>query len=420
MTTKKEGLKISKEFFAECRAHNISLCHFKSNSHLIAALAGETDLDVLVSDKDQEKFYCLMTAMRFCKIVSPSERQLPGVFDYLGFDESTGELIHLHVHFKLILGQKYVKNHHLPIEQLILSDLRLLHSTPIPSAEMELFILCLRANLKFDNKDVLRVLLGRRPEIFPNSILEEFKFLQKNVNREKFNRVIAESGIALCQITMLNFLDAVEKRHLNLKLLLKTRKHVTNSMKPFRRYRPIVCAWRLVWSVIRSSRYGFRFFPIKRKTLPQSGKVFAVVGADGSGKTTLCKDLLGWLSWKVDTHRVYLGKQRTFEIKLVRRTQKISLFLSMHGYQNLSRKTYKILNEIYWVLVARRRWRVALKAKKLAIAGKIVIAERYPLPEFFGMVMPMDGPRIRAENDGMSSAMSKREEKYYRLISPWT
>src|SRR6185295_15909928 len=45
----------------------------------------------------------------------------------------------------------------------------------------------------------------------------------------------------------------------------------------------------------------------RRRVLPQGGVLVALVGSDGSGKSTLTKDLSAWLSWKIDVLPLYFG-----------------------------------------------------------------------------------------------------------------
>ena len=67
-----------------------------------------------------------------------------------------------------------------------------------------------------------------------------------------------------------------------------------------------------------------------------------------------------------------------------------------------------------WLWLARERRRLAAKAHADANDGIIVIAERYPLPEFQAMSEPMDGPRLQ----GSSSRAARKELDVYRSIAP--
>ena len=143
-----EGLGISRRLFLEVRNEGISLCHWKSNSHLAEAVAGKTDLDILVGKGDREKFERVLSKLDFKKMIPPSDQRYPGMEDYLGFDAETGGLIHLHVHYELIMGRQKVKNHHLPLESFVLDHVRDIEGIPVPQAEVELLLLIIRAHMK--------------------------------------------------------------------------------------------------------------------------------------------------------------------------------------------------------------------------------------------------------------------------------
>ena len=49
---------------------------------------------------------------------------MPGMESFLGFDPTTGTLLHLDVHYRLVLGEQLIKNHHLPVEDWLLAGSR--------------------------------------------------------------------------------------------------------------------------------------------------------------------------------------------------------------------------------------------------------------------------------------------------------
>ena len=146
-------LDINNKFFKCLYDNKIRYCHWKSNEHLEQALDGKTDLDLLVHIEDKDRFVQALEDNHFKKIISPPYKQFPGLEDYLGFDHSTGAFSHLHVHYRLVLGQKYIKNHHLPIEDLIFDNLCVKSGIFIPCPELELILLVVRAHMKVRSND---------------------------------------------------------------------------------------------------------------------------------------------------------------------------------------------------------------------------------------------------------------------------
>ena len=95
-------------------------CSWKSNAHLAKALAGETDLDVLVHPEDIGAFRIVLAEHRLRSLAPAPTREHPGMEHHLGMDPDSGRLFHLHVHTELVLGEQHVKNHRLPMEEAML------------------------------------------------------------------------------------------------------------------------------------------------------------------------------------------------------------------------------------------------------------------------------------------------------------
>ena len=98
MAAEKGPLGICERFFDHLTQENLRYCHWKSNEHLPEALAGETDLDLLVAPEERDRFGQVLTSLDFKRICSPPEKCYPGMEDYLGFDAESGGLAHLQVH----------------------------------------------------------------------------------------------------------------------------------------------------------------------------------------------------------------------------------------------------------------------------------------------------------------------------------
>jgi thymidylate kinase len=121
--------------------------------------------------------------------------------------------------------------------------------------------------------------------------------------------------------------------------------------------------------------------------------VVAAVGADGSGKTRLTRDLEAWLGSKIVVRHVYFGQPKSgLVFKLLNKPGSMARARgggpgSLVGYIEAAK----------WLWLARRRRRLALRARMAAKRGELVIAERYPLHDFHSMAAPMDGPRLQPD-----------------------
>ena len=88
-------------------------------------------------------------------------------------------------------------------------------------------------------------------------------------------------------------------------------------------------------------------------------------------------------------------------------------FKSIWGVKHLTDFFYRFINTGLWLYVARKRVMLVKKAEKLSEKGIAVIAERFPLKEFWGMTVPMDGPRLNNSSGSISQWFSSIEAKLY-------
>jgi hypothetical protein len=140
-----------------------------------------------------------------------------------------------------------------------------------------------------------------------------------------------------------------------------------------------------------------------------------VVGADGSGKTRLTRDLESWLSWKLDVRHLYFGQpKRGVVFKSLNKPGSVARHRDPDRYPPPGGfgLVVRLADDAKWLmLAARRRW-LSGQASKMAGAGVVVIAERYPLEDFYSMT-PMDGPRLQ-ERSGL---VSRIEMSQYRAVA---
>ncbi|MGA8038639.1 MAG: hypothetical protein WCA93_00885, partial [Acidimicrobiia bacterium] len=132
-----DQLQTIRSLFSDLDEAGVAYVHWKSNEHLAAAVLGQTDLDLLVDPVDRARFDERLKDHGFIPMLPPRARVLPDIESHLGFDAATGNLVHLDVHYRLILGEQLIKNHHLPLERWLLSDHSAMDEVPVPLAEKE-------------------------------------------------------------------------------------------------------------------------------------------------------------------------------------------------------------------------------------------------------------------------------------------
>ncbi len=416
-------LMLCNDLFFALSEKEITYCHWKSNEHLERGLSGDTDLDILVESKDKSKFTKILDELSFRKIFSSQNKSYPGIEDYLGFDHKDGKLCHLHVYYKLIVGQKYLKNHHLPIECMVLDDLRVLNDIYVPIPEVELLLLIIRSVMKFGARSILRYILARKRNVFSQYVLNEFYFLLNEFDASRFKIVTRRLNLGLSEDRLLKFIYEIRCGKISLYSILAMRRYVFKTLKPFRLLNHFMYYRKAFPFHLRDLPVIRHIWPIPKKTIGKEGKSFALVGADGSGKSTLINDLTDWLSWKLQVEKYYFGIPKSKWIRTVQVF--ISLFNRIFASKSggpgalvLVSMSQELANG-FWLLIARIRLGIYKKFENYSRSGGISLADRYPIYELWAMPAPMDGPRIRKEGGNKYMKWANLEEKiYYQIAYP--
>ena len=374
-------LQILKKLFVKLNSSSIAYCHWKSNSHLEAGLSGDTDLDLLVREGQKEEFKEVLIKCGFKHVIPSRLRQYPEVEHYLGFDFDMGKVAHLHVYYKLVLGQRYVKNYRLPIENCMFTDLRLMKEVYVPTVELELLLLLIRASMKLSFRDVLGYLLRRTKMPLPKGLSEEFVWLARNFDNEKFIEALDKSGLALSRARLAEFAQNVKEGTLTLPKVLLVRNHIFTALRPLRRQSSLCALRRAVFVRLSSVALLQHFLQGSKKRLDGRGRTIALVGADGSGKTTTCRALSKCLGRKLWVKRYYLGSgQPTLQSRFLR-----VLVIPMLVPR-------RIWSRAYWARLLRHyahgmielfnAWDRASRFRKglrMTSKGCIVFFDRYPI-----------------------------------------
>lgn len=398
------GLAVLRDLFDRFHEAGIRYCHWKSNEHLQASFTGGTDVDVLFDRRAIVPLTRILGEADFKRFVVKQGRGYPGIEDYVGFDSSTGALTHLHVHYQLTLGEKFLKGHRLPWEERYLAtrvwDAE--HELYVADPHLELIALVVRAVMKLRWRDSLLELVGT-PYI-RGGMLRELRWLHQRVDRNRLLEVATElvgHGAARLLPAMLDAKRPSTGQLRAFGRLARPRLHEYRLFSTADAVRQMMAReWSVVWWKVRN--WYLRAPTKSTRTLPHGGLSVAILGADGAGKSTLTGAIAEWLSREVAVVTTYGGSGKGSAAWPRRLLQGIAAGRRRIGKTNGAgpsqrsaheeTSSLRTLGRLIWVWsLVRERQRRARETRRARGLGMVVLSDRFPQSQFPGM---NDGPRL--------------------------
>lgn len=402
----------------------VRYCHWKSNDMLARCLTGENDLDILVHRADGQRFAAVLADLGFRHALAPGGRDHPGVSHHYALDHGTGRFVHIHAHHLLVLGDDTTKNFRLPIEVPYLESRTFDQVFPTPAPEFELAVYVVRLMVKHATWDAAAIGKGG----ISAAERRELAWLLERADPEATREVVAEhlAGIGVdlwerCLESVRPGGSAVQRLVLGRQLLRALRPHA-------RRPWPTDLALRMT----RRVQWGAQHYLLRkptRKRLARAGATVAIVGGDGSGKSTAVGGTTSWLSGPFDVHRTHLGKPRPSLLTLAVKgpmylARSAGLLPGTNATVDPRTATLEDFPGNAWVvwhlLTARDRLREYRTARRVADRGGIVVSDRWPLQQ----IRLMDGPRTTwllqdEERLGrLTRWLCRREAAIYAQVAP--
>ena len=358
---------------------NVRSVVWKSADRWSDGIAGKTDFDILVEPEAISAAMDVLVAENWIPVDAEPWRTFPGLFDFVTFEGT--RCLHIHLHERIVSGEKTTKSLRPPLTELYLQSTREHAPAPIVRPELEFVLLIVRIVLKISWIDILGAIKRRSAFAVYRNYLSEYQPLRDECERSAVAGVLA----------------APELNPLPADLILASYDDLASlGWRERRALRRAIRTWRAFdlpgarpYALVRGCQ---RRLAGVGKRLPFAGVAIAVCGPDGSGKTTLVRELQEVLGQQLRVRRLYMGGNLQQPGKL----RWLVMWGSWLPYM-LARKACKIVGLTRAVAALEsayqgldRRLMRGEKRRRLRSAGKavergeIVLFERYPLFHPFG------------------------------------
>ncbi len=375
---------------------NISYCYWKSRRRVHRGLTGEGDLDLLIAREDQHRAESILLERGLKLFPCVAGRDHPAMLSFLGYDEPSGRIIHLHLHFRLVAGDSLLKNYRLPWEETILARAIAHPTLPIQMLDpvSDALLLMVRSCLELRRSD---------PVMLRNWRATRHKFtldreeLAARVDRVMFRNRAAE----LLSDDLAGMLTDAVYGNPTLEDQRRLRRRIRGHFAAYRTYNTFEARLRsagraILWT---AGSLNKRFLHVPRpwsRRAPGGGCVAAVIGVDGSGKSTVVAAIRAWLGQEIDVVPIYFGTGAgrpslvLWPFKLM--VPLITLLLktkpkgASHG--KISGRAPGLFYSpllMVWATVVAVEKRIKLSAaRRGANRGLVVLTDRYPQNEILG------------------------------------
>ncbi len=294
-------LRIVRELTSALHAARLSYCHWKGNARLHEAVLGLRDLDVLVDRDAALALSGILATVGFKRFASSPWEAVPALEDYLALDADTGRLVHLHLHYRLTVGERFLNGYRLPWEAVVLSTRQFDATTAMYVADphMELLLLIARQAIRLGPIDRIAGWLGR-----PCVSALTGSDLRSLAARTDPHRLAGLSEGLLGKEATRLLLDIVsgEPSYRRLRAL---KRRALPPLSAYRTYTPAGAVVRqgmrfLVGLALALNRRILRSLVFPGRTLSSGGLVIVFEGEDENERATLVDRIAAWLTRKLD------------------------------------------------------------------------------------------------------------------------
>ncbi|MCO8287175.1 hypothetical protein WMB10_04640 [Tetragenococcus halophilus] len=413
-----------KKMLDELEKNNIQYCHWKSNEHIRPALNGDTDLDILFLPEQRVLTDRILSECGLKRFRATPLMQYNAIEDYIGFDEKTAKIWHLHTHYRMTLGEKHLKGYTITTwgPKIIKNKIWNPEGIYTSSFEDEYIMFMVRNSLKLRWRDFNRS-LGKDD-------VKELLWLKEKINNDKLMTRLDQflSDVAKKEILKLTTLELSNKKQ-----LIPLKNILRKELNVFTGYSKVHSWWlrskrELFWLFgAVSRRTGLDTNKPNRRLSPAGGAAVAFLGSDGAGKTTTIRYVKKELGKKLDVKIIYLGSGDGSSSLLRKPMKMIAKKVGGKGLGHSVAKEYSQNNKndvslkgrlysmakIMWAdTLAKEKKKKLKKVTKARNNGMIILLDRYPQIEVDGY---NDGPLLSKYIKNGSGILYKKAVKEFYI-----
>jgi thymidylate kinase len=391
-------------------AQDVAYCQWKGHWSAHRWAIGEGDIDLLVDHSAIARFRTLVTQLGFKLTLPPGARQMAGVESYFGHDPAVPRPLHLHVHYRLVLGDYWKTTYRIPIERPVLETAVPGETFRVPSPTYQFLIFVLRMALRQRGRPLRyarrRWLRGIQRQLDYLEEISDRKSLAAAINQHL--PTITLGLFDRCVASLRGHGGPIRRAALVWQLHRRLRAHAR---------RPSLAAVLSagVEQALPPGLVGLMFEG--RMRVAGGGTVVALIGGDGAGKSTCAYELGTWLSEDLAMMRAHLGNPPRSGLTLAVGGA-LKLQQAFDRWFRHDRSTVSLIELLRHLCTARDCHRLYEKVRRFAARGGIAICERYPVPENRLLVGPRIPELLSPNPSAVASYLRNAEVSYYARILP--
>lgn len=396
-----------RNLFKSFHEQNIIYCHWKSNEHLDASFKGDTDFDMLFDRKQRVEVKRIFDENGFILFTPPFNRRYDEIEDFIAIDYEQNRIIHFHTHYSLEIGTSGLKEYRLAIEDKVFSTRVFCpnYQCFLIDPAYELLLLIIRLSLKVRTSWAIN--FSNNKEVIHANI--ELDWLKERVSLLQLLTLVED----LYMPFDLNTISNIYQNNFEYESVyaLSLQKKKISQLERESEVQIAMTKWSK-WIYFQYGRVlrktGISYI-IKQRVNPNDGFTVAVLGSDGSGKSTQMKELKRIFSRKIDIESFYLGSNkgsRSF-------TRKVLEYIRDKTLVSKIRVLEQLLSLTLALTIGIEKQSRLKKAKNLKQKGLLVLFDRFPQNENYTF---NDGPlliKTRNSKNPIFKRIGNFEKKLY-------